>query len=129
MVPALALEDITVTFVSHDGGRYTAIKETTLQVAPGEFVSVVGPSGCGKSTLLKIVAGILRPTEGKVTTRGRIAALLELGAGFHPELTGRENVYLNGSILGLSRREIDSKFDEMDQREETPMASARASWS
>src|SRR5205823_7500991 len=74
---------------------------------------LIGPNGSGKSTLLRIVAGILRPTEGAVVTRGRIAALLELGAGFHPELTGRENVYLNASILGLSRKETESVFDSI----------------
>ena len=69
----------------------------------GETLGLVGPNGCGKSTLLQIVSGILQPTTGRVVTRGRIAALLELGAGFNPEFTGRENVYLNGEIMGLSR--------------------------
>ena len=73
------------------------------------MLSLVGPNGCGKSTLLQIVSGILQPTTGRVVTRGRIAALLELGAGFNPEFTGRENVYLNGEIMGLSRAEIDKR--------------------
>src|SRR5207248_3002567 len=76
-------------------------------------VGLLGPNGSGKTTLLKLIAGILRPTEGRITTRGRIAALLALGAGFHQELTGRENVYLNASVLGLSRSQIDSRFGDI----------------
>jgi len=90
-----------------------ALKHVSVDVAEGETLGLIGPNGSGKTTLLKIVAGILRPTEGRVTTRGRIAALLALAAGFHPELTGRENVYLNASILGLARREIDRRFDDI----------------
>ena len=90
---------------------FWALRDITFDVAPGSTVGLIGPNGSGKTTLLKIIAGILRPTEGRVVTRGRVAALLELGAGFHPELTGRENVYLNASILGLSRRETDAAFD------------------
>jgi ABC-2 type transport system ATP-binding protein len=93
--------------------EFWALRNVDIEVAEGSTFGLIGPNGSGKTTLLKIVGGILRPSEGKVVTRGRIAALLELGAGFHPELTGRENVYLNGSILGLSRKEIDSKFDEI----------------
>ncbi len=74
----------------------------------------MGPNGCGKSTLLQIVSGILQPTTGRVVTRGRIAALLELGAGFNPEFTGRENVYLNGEIMGLSRAEIDKAMPSIE---------------
>ena len=85
---------------------FWALRDISLQVQAGETLGVVGPNGCGKSTLLQIVCGILQPTSGRVVTRGRIAALLELGAGFNPEFTGRENVYLNGEILGLSRAEI-----------------------
>jgi ABC-type polysaccharide/polyol phosphate transport system ATPase subunit len=86
---------------------FWALRDIAFQLEKGEALGVVGPNGCGKSTLLQIVAGILQPTSGRVVTRGRIAALLELGAGFNPEFTGRENVYLNGEILGLSRAEID----------------------
>jgi len=85
---------------------FWALREISFSVEKGETLSLVGPNGCGKSTLLQIVAGILQPTAGRVVTRGRIAALLELGAGFNPEFSGRENVYLNGEIMGLSRQDI-----------------------
>ena len=86
---------------------FWALRDIGFEVEKGEILSLVGPNGCGKSTLLQIVCGILQPTKGRVVTRGRIAALLELGAGFNPEFSGRENVYLNGEIMGLSRAEID----------------------
>ena len=92
---------------------FYALKDVTFDVPEGSTTGLIGPNGSGKTTLLKIMAGILRPTEGQVTTRGRIAALLELGAGFHEELTGRENVLLNASILGLSRKETEDVFDEI----------------
>jgi lipopolysaccharide transport system ATP-binding protein len=85
---------------------FWALRDINLLVEKGETLGLVGPNGCGKSTLLQIVSGILQPTAGRVVTRGRIAALLELGAGFNPEFSGRENVYLNGEIMGLSRAEI-----------------------
>jgi ABC-2 type transport system ATP-binding protein len=92
---------------------FWALRDISLEVEEGQTLGLVGPNGSGKTTLLKIVAGILRPTEGRVVTRGRIAALLALGAGFHPELSGRENVYLNASILGLSRQQTDRIFDDI----------------
>lgn len=92
---------------------FWALRDVSLIVEPGETVGLLGHNGSGKSTLLKCIAGILRPTSGTITTTGRLSALLELGAGFHPDLTGRENVYLNGSILGLPRREIERRFDEI----------------
>src|SRR5580704_4329513 len=85
---------------------FWALRDISFQVEKGETLGLVGPNGCGKSTLLQVVCGILQPTEGRVVTRGRIAALLELGAGFNPEFTGRENVFLNGEIMGLSRGQI-----------------------
>lgn len=85
---------------------FWALRDISFSVEKGETLGLVGPNGCGKSTLLQIVSGILQPTGGRVVTRGRIAALLELGAGFNPEFSGRENVYLNGEIMGLSRAEI-----------------------
>jgi len=91
--------------------EFWALREVDIDIAHGSTLGLIGPNGSGKTTLLKLIAGILRPTEGTISTRGRIAALLALGAGFHPELTGRENVYLNASILGLSRAETDRLFD------------------
>ena len=92
---------------------FWALRDVSLDVSAGTTVGLVGPNGSGKSTLLKTIGGILQPTTGTVGLRGRLAALLELGAGFHQDLTGRENVYLNASILGLSRRQIDGYFDEI----------------
>ena len=92
---------------------FWALRDVTFDVAEGESLALIGHNGSGKSTLLKVVAGILRPTEGMVRQRGRIAALLELGAGFHMELTGRENVYLNAAFLGLSRKETDRVYDDI----------------
>ena len=90
-----------------------AVDGVSLTVAPGRTIGVVGRNGSGKSTLLKLVAGITRPTAGTVTVRGRISALIELGAGFHPEISGRENVFINGVMLGLTRGEIERRFDEI----------------
>jgi ABC-2 type transport system ATP-binding protein len=92
---------------------FWALRDVRFDVAQGESLALIGPNGSGKSTLLKVVAGILRPTKGKVLQRGRLAGLLELGAGFHPELTGRENVYLNAAFLGLSRKETDAVYDDI----------------
>jgi ABC-type polysaccharide/polyol phosphate transport system ATPase subunit len=92
---------------------FWALRDVSLDIAGGETIGLIGANGSGKSTLLKIIAGILRPSSGSVSTRGRVGALLELGAGFHPDLTGRENVYLNASILGLSKKETDGHFDEI----------------
>jgi lipopolysaccharide transport system ATP-binding protein len=93
---------------------FWALRDISLQVEKGETLGLVGPNGCGKSTLLQIVCGILQPTLGRVVTRGRIAALLELGAGFNPEFTGRENVFLNGEIMGLSRAEIERAMPSIE---------------
>ena len=87
--------------------EFWALRDVSFDIADGSVPRLVGHNGSGKTTLLKCIAGILRPTAGTITYRGRLAALLELGAGFHPDLTGRENVYLNASFLGLSRRETD----------------------
>ena len=93
--------------------EFHALKRVDLNISRGETVGIVGRNGSGKSTLLQIICGTLSPTEGEVTVKGRIAALLELGAGFNPEFTGRENVYLNGTVLGLTRAELEEKFDEI----------------
>jgi ABC-2 type transport system ATP-binding protein len=93
--------------------EFEALKGVSFDVPQGSTFGLVGGNGSGKSTLLKCLARILRPESGQIVTRGRMAALLELGSGFHPELSGRENVYLNASILGLKRRDIDSRFDDI----------------
>ena len=90
-----------------------ALRDVTLGVAPGEAVGLVGRNGSGKSTLLRLIAGIIKPTSGTVATAGRVGSLLELGAGFHPDFTGRENVELNGALQGLSRVRIRERFDEI----------------
>jgi ABC-2 type transport system ATP-binding protein len=129
---ALRLEDISVRYrIPHE--RYATLREhairwlkrriryddylalhnVSLQVRRGEMLGIIGPNGAGKSTLLKVIARVLKPKRGTVWIRGRVAPLLECGAGFHTELTGRENVYLNGTLLGLSRKEIDARFQGM----------------
>ena len=97
------------------GREFWALRDVNLRVEPGEVFALVGPNGSGKSTLLQIVAGIMQPTRGRVLTSGRIAALLELGAGFNPEFTGRENVFLNGEIMGLSRAEVETAFPKIEE--------------
>jgi ABC-2 type transport system ATP-binding protein len=93
--------------------EFWALREVSFEVIEGQTVGILGRNGSGKSTLLKCVSGILKPTEGKVVLRGQLAALLELGAGFQPELSGRDNIYLNGSLLGLSRKEMEKRFDDI----------------
>jgi ABC-type polysaccharide/polyol phosphate transport system ATPase subunit len=133
--PAIELVDVTKIYRRYGGRQFATLKSALLQrslmrdlkpsetfpalrdvsfsVAAGQTVGVIGRNGSGKSTALKLVAGITKPTSGTVTVRGRISALIELGAGFHPEISGRENVFINGIMLGLTRREVQNRFDEI----------------
>jgi ABC-2 type transport system ATP-binding protein len=111
--PAKTLKERVLTWSRNQSSEFHALHDITFDVGVGETVGLLGHNGSGKSTLLKCIAGTIRPSEGVVRVRGRMAALLELGAGFHPDLTGRENIYLNGSILGFSRQQIDRIFDEI----------------
>ena len=110
-----------------DSREFWALREVSFDVQPGEVVGVIGRNGAGKSTLLKILSRITEPTSGRAVLRGRVASLLEVGTGFHPELTGRENIFLNGAILGMTRSEVRKKFDEIvafaevDQFIDTPV--------
>lgn len=90
---------------------FNALEDVSFRIHEGESVALMGFNGSGKSTLLKLISGVLQPDQGEVLTRGRVAGLIEVGAGFHPDLSGRENIYLNAAILGMSQKEIDARFD------------------
>ncbi len=92
---------------------FWVLKDINFNILKGETIGIIGNNGSGKSTILKLIAGVLTPTTGNVLVNGRISPLIELGAGFHPELTGRENIYLNGTILGLTKKEIDERFNDI----------------
>src|ERR1700681_3414612 len=135
MIPAITLTNVTKVYRRYSGKQFATLKSALLQrsilrdlapsetfpalqdvsfsVPKGSTYGVIGRNGSGKSTALKLVAGITRPTTGTVKVNGRISALIELGAGFHPEISGRENVFINGIMLGLTKREIQERFDEI----------------
>jgi lipopolysaccharide transport system ATP-binding protein len=102
-----------LTAPSHERQTLWALRDVSLEIGAGEAVALIGPNGAGKSTLLKLLSRITLPTEGRITLRGRVATLLEVGTGFHPELSGRENIFVNGAILGMRRREIEARFEEI----------------
>ena len=127
---AIAVEQVSRRFVvrAHEAGSLKelfisrgrtgardvwALRDVSLAVEPGQAVGLIGRNGSGKSTLLRLVAGIIQPTSGRVVAAGRVGSLLELGAGFHPDFSGRENVFLNGAIFGLKRKQIRERFDEI----------------
>ncbi len=112
---ALSLKDTVVAWVRRRelSSEFEALKGIDLVVDEGESVAILGLNGSGKSTLLKLISGVMSPDGGEVLTRGRLAGLIEVGAGFHPELSGRENVFLNAAILGMTRKEIEQRYDEI----------------
>jgi ABC-type polysaccharide/polyol phosphate transport system ATPase subunit len=111
--PSHSLKEATIRFLRRElvYDDFVALDGVTFSVQPGEAVGIIGPNGSGKSTLFKIISGVLRPTSGELEVHGRISPLIELSAGFHPELTGIENIYLNGGIYGMRRREVTAKLD------------------
>ncbi|REE96551.1 ABC transporter ATP-binding protein [Thermomonospora umbrina] len=112
---ARSVKEMTVRVLRREplSDSFMALDDVSLTFEPGETVALMGLNGSGKSTLLKMISGVLVPDQGSVLVRGRVAGLLDVGAGLHPELTGRENVYLNGAILGMTEAEIDRRFDEI----------------
>src|SRR5204863_4359306 len=134
-LPAIELTNVTKAYRRYGGRHFATLKSALLQrsilrdlrpsetfqalqdvsfkVPAGTTLGVIGKNGSGKSTALKLVAGITKPTSGRVTVEGRISALIELGAGFHPEISGRENVFINGIMLGLTKREVQDRFDDI----------------
>lgn len=128
--PSIVIDNVQKTFLLHHAHSlkdtfvswirrrqtssvFAALRGIDLVINEGESVAILGLNGSGKSTLLKLISGVMQPDAGEVLTRGRVAGLIEVGAGFHPELSGRENVFLNAAILGMSRKEIESRYDEI----------------
>lgn len=117
-----SLKEAVVAFARGQTGytKFWALQDVSFTVNRGESVAVIGPNGSGKSTLFSLIAKVMEPTRGRITVNGRVCPLLELGTGFHPELSGRDNVYLNGSLLGLSHREIARLYDKIVEFAELP---------
>ncbi len=113
LLPGLARAALGRRSETRGAESFWALRGVSFEVQPGQVLGIIGPNGAGKSTILKLIAGIMEPTRGQVTVPGRVGALIELAAGFHPDLTGRENVFLQGAIMGMPRREIARKFDEI----------------
>jgi ABC-type polysaccharide/polyol phosphate transport system ATPase subunit len=130
MPPALRFDRVTKTFIHHTGRmllrerviemmrpsrrpRFEALKDVSFELMPGDSLGVIGPNGAGKSTLLNLATGLSFPDRGSITVNGRVTALLELGAGFHPDLTGAENVRVNGAMMGMTRRQVTACFEEI----------------
>jgi homopolymeric O-antigen transport system ATP-binding protein len=130
MPPALRFDHVTKTFVHHAGQillrerliemirpsrrpRFEALKDVSFELAPGESLGLIGANGAGKSTILNLATGLAQPDHGSITVNGRVTALLELGAGFHPDLTGAENVRVNAAMMGMTRRQMTERFDEI----------------
>ena len=111
--PYLKIGETNDRTAKADSAYVWSLRDINFEIEQGDAVGIIGKNGAGKSTLLKLLSKVTKPTTGKIYTNGRIASLLEVGTGFHPEMTGRENIYLNGAILGMTRREIKSKFDEI----------------
>jgi ABC-2 type transport system ATP-binding protein len=112
---ALSFKDTVVAWIRRrkTSSTFEALKGLDLVINEGESVAILGLNGSGKSTLLKLISGVMEPDDGEVLTRGRVAGLIEVGAGFHPELSGRENVFLNAAILGMQRKEVEERYDEI----------------
>ncbi len=114
LVPALTGKFFRIQELSKSDKRdFWALQDVTFEVKQGEALGIIGPNGAGKSTILKILSRIMKPTKGSMSINGRLSAVIEVSAGFHHDLTGRENIYLNGTILGMTKREIDSKLDQI----------------